>query len=281
MTRSSRPAGHGGGQRRGRPSRAPSARAGGPGRAPQPPRSRFAEAGANDAGGDGTTRGPARAGAVPTPPGKSPDAALVAEVRSAAAPRDRERAGAAFTDAVVALAAGDVTRALPAAREAKELAPRAAVAREVLGIAAYRAGEFRESLAALGAYRRMSGRVDQNHLLADAYRATGQPEKAVPLIREELASDVPPALRAEATAVGAAALADLGRFDEALGLLAAYPSREEAAADHDLRVWYVHADVLERAGRRADSVRLFELVRRHDPGAFDVDDRLAALDERT
>jgi tetratricopeptide (TPR) repeat protein len=151
------------------------------------------------------------------------------------------------------------------------------VAREVLGIAAYRAGEFREALAALGAYRRMSGRVDQNHLIADAYRATGQPEKAVPLIREELASELPPSLRAEATAVGAAALADMGRYDEALALLAVYPSREDMAAGHDLRVWYVHGDVLERAGRRTDAIRLFELVQRHDPGAFDVEDRLTRL----
>jgi len=216
-----------------------------------------------------------------TSPAGAPDAALVAEIRAATGPRDRERAAEAFTKAVVALADGDVDAALPAAREAKGLAPRAVVAREVLGIACYRAGEYREALAALGAYRRMSGRVDQNHLVADAYRATGQPEKAVPLIREELAADVPPPIRAEATAVGAAALADMSRFDEALALLAMYPSREDLAADHDLRVWYVHGDVLERAGRRAEAVRMFELVRRHDPGAFDVDDRLAALNQET
>ena len=211
----------------------------------------------------------------------SPDPALVAEIRAAAGPRDRERASAAFTRAVVALAAGDVHAALPAAREAKQLAPRAPAAREVLGIACYRAGEFRDAIAALGAYRRMSGRTDQNHLIADAYRATGQAEKAVPLVRDELAADPPAPLRAEATAVGAAALADLGRFDEALALVAVYPSRDDIAAEHDLRVWYVHADVLERAGRRGEAVRMFDLIRRHDPGAFDVEDRLRALTHPT
>jgi tetratricopeptide (TPR) repeat protein len=212
-----------------------------------------------------------------TPPVSSPDRALIREVRESAAPRDRDRAEEAFVRAVLALANDDATAALDAATEAKGLAPRAPVVREVIGIASYRAGRYRDAISALGAYRRMTGRTDQNHLIADAYRATGNPEKAVPLIREELAADIPGPLRAEATVVGASALADLGRFDEAVALLAAYPAQQDVATDHDLRVWYVWGDVLERAGRAQEAALMFEQVARHDPDAFDVRERLEAL----
>ena len=70
---------------------------------------------------------------------------------------------------------------MKAATEAKWLASRSGAVREVLGIALYRTERFRDALRELQAYRRMTGRADQNHLIADSYRALGSPEKAVPL----------------------------------------------------------------------------------------------------
>jgi hypothetical protein len=46
---------------------------------------------------------------------------------------------------------------------------------------------------------------------------------------------------------------------------------------HHLRVWYVMADVLERAGRRNEAADRFRRILAHDPDAYDVAERLSAL----
>ncbi len=80
------------------------------------------------------------------------------------------------------------------------------------------------------AYRRMSGRADQNHIIADCLRAAGHPERAVPLAEEALAArGVPLSAKAEAVIVAASALADMGKFDEALGLLRRVKTRDDVA----------------------------------------------------
>jgi len=161
--------------------------------------------------------------------------------------------------------------------EAKDAAPRSGAVRELLGIALYRAGRFRDALRELQAYRRMTGRADQNHLIADAHRALGQHARAVEEARATLRTRLPDEVRAEAVIVGAEALADLGRFDEAIGFIRSYPLRERVAHPSDLRVWYAAGDVLERAGRRGEAADEFRRVVRHDSAAFDAAERLAAL----
>jgi tetratricopeptide (TPR) repeat protein len=172
---------------------------------------------------------------------------------------------------------GKAAQAVEAARKAKELAPRSGAVREVLGIALYRAERYRDALRELQAYRRMTGRIDQNHLIADSYRALGSPEKAVDAARDALRGRLPDEVRAEAAIVGASALADLGRFTEALSMLRASPSSERLSREFDLRVWYVKGDILERAGRPSDAAEEFRRIVRHDSGAFDAAERLAKL----
>jgi tetratricopeptide (TPR) repeat protein len=167
--------------------------------------------------------------------------------------------------------------AVTAATRAKDFAPRSAPIREVLGMALYRAERFRDALRELQAYRRMTGRLDQNHLIADSYRALGSPEKAIDPAREAVRGRLSDEIRAEAAIVGASALADLGRFSEALSVLRASPSSDRLSREFDVRVWYVTGDILERAGRRADAAEEFRRVVRHDPGAFDAAERLARL----
>ncbi|MGH2740746.1 MAG: hypothetical protein ACRDH6_09740 [Actinomycetota bacterium] len=179
--------------------------------------------------------------------------------------------------AVQAIEDERLEEAVKAGEEAKAAAPRAPAAREVLGIALYRLERFRVALRELQTYRRLSGRLDQNHLIADCQRALGSPEKAVETARTVLDGRLPEEVRAEAAIVAAAALADLERFDEALSLLRRFASSPEVARPHDLRIWYVLGDVLERAGRRRDAAREFRKVVRHDSEAFDAVDRLAKL----
>jgi tetratricopeptide (TPR) repeat protein len=163
------------------------------------------------------------------------------------------------------------------AGQAKTLSPRTGAAREALGLALYRGGRFHEALRELQAYRRITGRPDQNHLIADAHRAEGDPEKAIPLVQEALRARIPEESRAEAAVVGGAALADMGRFDEALSLLRRFDPPANAARPHDLRVLYVIGDVLQRAGRKEEAADRFRRILRVDPDAYDVAERLAAL----
>ncbi len=197
-----------------------------------------------------------------------------------ARPGQADRAAKAFEEAISLLDRGRPVPAAAQAEEAKTLAPRSGVVREVLGISLYQAERYRDAIRELQAYRRLTGRADQNHLIADSYRALGSPEKAVELAQEALRiRAVPEEARAEAAVVGAAALADTGRFDEALGLLRSFAAKEQKAAARpfDLRVWYVSGDILERAGRKQEAAAEFRKVVRHDPGAFDAAERLAKL----
>ncbi len=145
-------------------------------------------------------------------------------------------------------------------------------------MAFYQLDRFREALTEMQAYRRLSGRADQNHIIADCLRSVGRPDRAVPLAEEALAArGVPVAAKAEAVIVAASALADQGKFDQALGLLRRIRTREEVAGDEVIRVWYVTGDILARAGRPAEAAREFKKILRHDAGAYDVAERAAQL----
>jgi tetratricopeptide (TPR) repeat protein len=195
-----------------------------------------------------------------------------------ARPGQGNRAAKAFEEAISLLDRGRPGPAVAHAEEAKRLAPRSGAVREVLGISLYQSERYREALRELQAYRRITGRADQNHLIADSHRALGSPEKAVEVAQEALRiRAVPEEARAEAAVVGASALADVGRFDEALSLLRSFPTKEQAVRSFDLRVWYVAGDILERAGRKREAATEFRKVVRHDAGAFDAAERLARL----
>jgi tetratricopeptide (TPR) repeat protein len=194
-----------------------------------------------------------------------------------ARPGQGEHAAKAFEQAAELLQKGRERPALSAAEEAKALAPRSGLVREVLGIALYRNERYRDALRELQAYRRMTGRLDQNHLIADSYRALGSPEKAVVPAQEAIRSTAPDEVRSEAAVVGASALADLGRYTEALALLRSYRGRDRGVRTHDVRRWYVTGDVLERAGRPAEAADEFRRVVRYEAGAFDAAERLARL----
>jgi tetratricopeptide (TPR) repeat protein len=202
---------------------------------------------------------------------------IVEEITATTAPGRGDQAMQALRESVGLLQEDRVTAAVDAANRAKHLASRSGAVREVLGMALYRAERFREALRELQAYRRMTGRVDQNHLIADCHRALGAPEKAIEPALEALRADIPAEARAEAAVIGASALADLGRFTEALGILRSVRTEEQLARPYHLRLWYVTGDVLERAGRPGEAAEEFRRVVRHDPEAFDAADRLARL----
>jgi tetratricopeptide (TPR) repeat protein len=203
---------------------------------------------------------------------------VVDELNRVARSGKEQQAAARLERAVQLLERGDSHGAVAEAQKAKELAPRSVSVREVLGMALYQQGRWREALSELQTYRRISGRADQNHLIADAERGLGRPERAVPLAEEALAGrGVPIEAKAESVIVAASALADMGRFDQALGLLRRVRTRDDVARPEVIRVWYVIADILEKAGRPKEAAEQFRKILRHDPSAYDVAERIAQL----
>src|ERR671924_745195 len=172
----------------------------------------------------------------------------------------------------------DPKAAAAEAEKAKSLAPRSSAVREVLGLAYYGLERWQDALTELKAYKRFSGRSDQNHLIADSLRGLGRPQEAVPLAEEALrVKGVPNEAKAEAVIVAASALADQGRFAEALAFLGRARTRDEVSEGYTLRLWYVKGDILERSGRHGEAAAEFRRIMRHDASAFDAAERLAAI----
>ncbi len=200
------------------------------------------------------------------------------ELRATARHGKADAAIARAERAVELLQRGDAKGSVAEAVKAKALAPRSPAVREILGIGLYHLERYRDALSELQAYRRMSGRADQNHLIADCLRAIGRSGQAISLAEEALASrQVPLASKAEAVIVAASALADEGKTDQALGLLRRVRTREDVAGPEVLRIWYVTGDILARGGHTEEAAREFRKIVRHDPGAYDAAERLAQL----
>lgn len=171
----------------------------------------------------------------------------------------------------------DPELALRHARAAKNRAGRVAVARETNGIAAYRAGEWKEALSELRAARRMSGGPGLLALMADCERGLGRPLKALEIGRSEEAAQLDKESSIELGIVLAGARQDLEQHDAAvLTLERLNPSLTDTGLTA-LRLAYAYADALAAAGRNDEARPWFERVASLDEeGLFDVQERLEA-----
>ncbi len=163
---------------------------------------------------------------------------------------------------------------------ARHQAPRLALVREAYGVALYQEGRWADALAELQGYRRLTGRNDQNHLIADCLRALGRGIEQVADAAEPLVTDpqAPEDRRAEAAIVWAAALADTGDLGAGRAVLRRFLERPRSGdAEHDLRVRYVAADLAERAADREETRRQLELIAAVADDFLDVAERLEAF----
>ena len=117
-------------------------------------------------------------------------------------------------------------------------------------------------------------------MLADCYRAMGQPARALELCNVMDPRKVPAPVFAEGLIVAAGALGDMGRTDEAIAALERVDIRPEAAEEHHLRIWYVLADLLERRGRFSQARSWFEAVAAADPDLTDAPQRARKLSSK-
>jgi tetratricopeptide (TPR) repeat protein len=204
---------------------------------------------------------------------------IVRELHSTVRPGKGDILVKTFAEAAAAFAAEDYDAAIGLAEQSKHMALRAVAPRELLGLALYRAGRWQDAVRELSTYRRLSGSLDQNPVIADCYRALGKPEKALELCDEMRGdSQLSAAVLYEGAIVAAGALGDMGRLDEALARLERLELDPPHAEEHHLRAWYVLADLLQRRGRFTQARSWFEAVAAADPELTDAQDRADRLE---
>jgi tetratricopeptide (TPR) repeat protein len=196
---------------------------------------------------------------------------------------DNKRAAVLVEQLGTAQAALDRERFDEARRTATALLPALdsiAAVHEVIGLAAYRMGRWRQAITELERAQALEPAMELLPVLADAYRAVGQWSDV-----ERIWSDVRRAspsqeVLAEARIVAAGALVDRGDLAGALRTMERArqtPPDVKRVRDHHLRQWYVLGDLHDRVGDAIEATRWFELVAQHDPEFVDVTDRLRAL----
>ncbi|MGP8058694.1 MAG: tetratricopeptide repeat protein [Acidimicrobiales bacterium] len=182
-------------------------------------------------------------------------------------------------DAVAAYDRGRYPEAAKLGKQVANEAPMVPAVREVVGLAAYRAGRWREAIRQLDAYGALTDEVDHIPALMDSHRALGKPRKVATLWTELRQRSPEPEVLAEARMVAAGSLADRGDLDGAISLLAGAGAAKALRnpADRHLRQWYALGDLYERAGDLPRAREFFVRVLNADPDAYDVADRLQSL----
>lgn len=173
----------------------------------------------------------------------------------------------------------DPSAALTHARAARAMAGRVGAVREAAGLTAYLAGEWAEALSELRTARRITGRPDHLHVMADCERALGRPEKALAYGDDPAVPGLDQATRVELVIVLAGARLDLGQPDAAVVLLQDPARRTTTKRAWATRLWYAYADMLLSAGREDEAREWFSRAAEVDrDGETDAAERLLELD---
>ena len=159
---------------------------------------------------------------------------------------------------------------------AKE-APSVAAAHEIVGLANYRLGQYKQAVAALQAAQDLHSNPALLPVMADCHRAQGR-WAAVDAVWNEI-KDASPShdIMAEGRMVAAGALSDQDDLRGALALMEPATKRPKAVRDFHLRQWYVLADLFDRTGDPISARRWFSTILEYDDDFADVRDRLRSL----
>lgn len=202
---------------------------------------------------------------------------LAAELHATARPGKGSILVKVFSEAAGAFAEEDWATAIRLLGQSKHIALRSPAVRELLGLALYRSGRYKDAARELAAFRRLSGSQEQNPVLADCYRAMAKPERALELCDEIDARRVDAAVFYEGQIVAAGALRDMGRVEDAIARLESLDLDPPAAQEHHLRALYALADLLEASGRFTQARKLFDAVAANDPELTDAAERVRRL----
>lgn len=199
------------------------------------------------------------------------------ELRRAAGAGQIDQVRERFLAAGDALAEGDLDEAVRLLTWTRDAAPGSAAVREALGIAYYHREEFAAAAEELETYRRLSGRQDQNHLLADCARALGGQADVASYVAAMREAGVDEERVAEGLLVLAGEQADRGELEAALATL---EEADWAPGDIEpchVRLWYMAGDIAERLGDHETAREYLEAVTAVTEGYLDAEERLAAL----
>ena len=285
--------GGGGGYRGGGSGRSSDGRPGGPRRGPGRPRDDEERESKpirrSLSGKPAPTRRPKPAAATqvtrPDLPAERPElpGSVYREIKRTSQPGQVDDVANAVGTAAEAMAEGDLPRALELLEWAKAKAPRSVAIREGLGVAHYLDQDFEAAQRELQAYRRMSGKADQNHLLADAARALGRPERVGELAEEVIAAhekgQVPLDRVIETIIVQAGMTADQGKPDVALAILDRAPLPDGGVSIPHGRVWFAAGDIAESMGDLERAREYFAAAVLVEDDFLDAEDRLESLGE--
>jgi tetratricopeptide (TPR) repeat protein len=258
----------GGGGRRDDDRRRDSRPAKKPGTSGSPPRSR--DRNADDATGRRKPLTIQRGGPLPR---------WVREEIVRSTPKDRREAALGELSAgLEAFSEERYKKAASALRKAKDLAPRAATVRELLGLAAYRSDQWEEALRELRTFRRLTGATTHMPVELDCLRALDRPDDAIERVwtlYQELDADRD--TDDEMRVVFASHLLDRGRLAEAWRVIK--PGRLIANAPEPLiRRWAVAARVAVASGDRDAARTLIDAIRHQAPDVDWLDELDALLD---
>jgi len=202
---------------------------------------------------------------------------VAAELDKAVGPRSAPKLGLRLAEATKAYERERYVEARKLLKPLSERAPGSAAVRELYGLTLYRLGHWKLAITELEAFRTLSRSTEQHPVLADCYRAMKR-YREVTELWEELKTASPSAeLVAEGRIVAAGAMADRGDLQEAIRLLEAGLRPAKRLKEHHVRVMYVLADVVERAGDIPRARQLFNRVAAADPDFADVRSRIRAL----
>ena len=173
-------------------------------------------------------------------------------------------ATAAVTRAVEAFADEEYETAHRELRKAKSASSRASCVRELLGLAAYHTGNWREAVAELRAYRRMTGDVIYMPAEMDALRAQGDREGVEKTWLRIQEAGGHPSTDSEARVVYGSFLLDEGRPREAWSATGPVQLQPDPPP-HLLRRWYVAARAAAALGDGETALRLASAIRERQP----------------
>jgi predicted Zn-dependent protease len=177
----------------------------------------------------------------------------------------------ALGSAVEAFTAGKYHRSLELAKRAKNLASRDSTVREVLGLSAYRVGDWQTALAELRTYRRLAGETTHLPIEMDVLRALDRGADVTAAWQELNRRGGSKATIAEGQVVYASFLMDQGDVTQARKLTR--PTRITADPHPgELRVWFVAARAAALADDPDDARRLADAIVAADPGFPGIDD---------
>ncbi len=172
----------------------------------------------------------------------------------------------------------DPEAALEHARAARARSGRIAAAREAVGIAAYRCGDWAQALAELRAARRLGSKSPLLPLIADCERGVGRPGRAIELARSPEATQLTGDDADELRIVVAGARTDLGQKDQALAILSTPQLDPTRSGQTAARLFYAYAEALLALDREEEALQWFINAAAADvEGVTDAEERITEL----